>query len=43
MMALKGQKVKPVPLEAAVHEIKKVPLDSDTIDTARQLGVSLGD
>lgn len=43
MVALKGQTIQAVPLEAAVKELKRVPLDSDTIITARQLGVSLGD
>jgi 6-phosphofructokinase 1 len=32
-----------VPLENAVDRMKTVPLDSDTILTARDLGVSFGD
>jgi 6-phosphofructokinase 1 len=43
MVALKGQKIQAVPLAEAVHELKTVPLDSDMIETARQLGISLGD
>jgi 6-phosphofructokinase 1 len=43
MVALQGQNIIPVTLAAAVGQIKRVPLDSDTVTTARQLGVSLGD
>lgn len=43
MVALQGQRVHPVPLAAAVRDLKRVPLDSDAILTARDLGVSLGD
>jgi 6-phosphofructokinase 1 len=43
MVALQGQNIRPVPLADAVGQIKRVPLDSDTVITARQLGVSLGD
>jgi 6-phosphofructokinase 1 len=43
MVALQGQNVRAVPLADAVGQIKKVPLESDTVTTARQLGVSLGD
>ena len=43
MVALRGQSSEPVPLEDAVKELKTVPLDSDMITTARQLGVALGD
>jgi hypothetical protein len=32
-----------VPLEEIVGRPKNVPLDSDTIATARELGISLGD
>jgi hypothetical protein len=32
-----------VPLAEVVGRAKPVPLDSDTVVTARQLGVSLGD
>ncbi len=43
MVALKGSTVGPVPIEDAVRDIKRVPVDSDAVLTARQLGVSLGD
>src|SRR5690606_24012057 len=42
MVALQGQTIRPVPLEEAVQGLKRVPLDSDTVLTARQLGVELG-
>jgi hypothetical protein len=32
-----------VPLENIVGRDKNVPLDSDTVRTARDLGISLGD
>jgi 6-phosphofructokinase 1 len=32
-----------VPLEAAVASLKRVPLDGDTVRTARELGISFGD
>jgi 6-phosphofructokinase 1 len=32
-----------VPLEAALASLKKVPLDGDTVRTARELGISFGD
>lgn len=32
-----------VPLEMAVERMKRVPLDSDTVETARDLGICLGD
>lgn len=43
MVALQGSGIGPVPLEAAVKELKRVPLESDMVMTARQLGISLGD
>lgn len=43
MVALQGQHIRAVPLEAAVSELKRIPLDSDIVMTARQLGISLGD
>src|SRR5690606_6426078 len=42
MVALQGQTIRPLPLEEAVQGLKRVPLDSDTVLTARQLGVELG-
>ncbi|MBR9990181.1 MAG: ATP-dependent 6-phosphofructokinase [Gemmatimonadetes bacterium] len=43
MVALHPPDIKAVPLEDAVRQIKTVPLDSDTVQTARDLGISLGD
>jgi 6-phosphofructokinase 1 len=43
MVALQGGTIRPVPLQEAVSGIKQVPLDSDTLLTARQLGIALGD
>jgi phosphofructokinase-like protein len=43
MVALDPPKVKYVPLEKATHRIKTVPLDSDIVLTARDIGVCFGD
>ena len=43
MVALDPPTVKTVPLEEAVSKMKAVPLDCDTILTARSLGICLGD
>jgi ATP-dependent phosphofructokinase / diphosphate-dependent phosphofructokinase len=43
MVALQGSRIHAVPLAEAVRGLKKVPLDSDLVMTARQLGISLGD
>jgi 6-phosphofructokinase 1 len=43
MVALDPPTVLAVPLEVATERMKSVPLDSDTILTARDLGISLGD
>jgi ATP-dependent phosphofructokinase / diphosphate-dependent phosphofructokinase len=43
MVALDPPKVRYVPLSEATHRMKIVPLDSDTVLTARDLGVSFGD
>ncbi len=43
MVALQGSRIVAVPLADAVKELKRVPVDSDMVWTARQLGVSLGD
>jgi len=43
MVALAPPTVKTVPLAEAISKMKAVPLDSDTILTARSLGVCLGD
>ena len=43
MVALDPPTVRAVPLEVATDRMKCVPLDSDTILTARDLGICLGD
>jgi ATP-dependent phosphofructokinase / diphosphate-dependent phosphofructokinase len=43
MVALQGQHIGPVSLRDAVSGLKTVPRESDTVTTARQLGISLGD
>jgi 6-phosphofructokinase 1 len=43
MVGLNGPDITRVPLDEVVGKAKYVPLDSDTIITARQLGISLGD
>ncbi len=43
MVALRDSKIVTVPLESAIGNIKTVPLDSDIILSARELGVSFGD
>lgn len=42
MVALDGNDVRPVPLAAVAGRMKAVPLDGDTLATARDLGVCLG-
>jgi phosphofructokinase-like protein len=43
MVALDPPDMRAVPLEDAVRQIKTVPLNSDTVQTARDLGISFGD
>ncbi|MFC1853671.1 6-phosphofructokinase [candidate division CSSED10-310 bacterium] len=43
MVALAPPTIKAVPLKEAVERTKLVPLDSDTVLTARELGICLGD
>ncbi len=43
MVALDPPKVRTVPLEVATRRMKSVPLDSDTVRTARDMGICLGD
>ncbi len=43
MVALDPPHIHAVPLEEAVRDIKRVPVDSDTVQTARDLGISFGD
>lgn len=43
MVALVPPEVISVPIEASVGKLKQVPLSGDTVQTARDLGISLGD
>jgi len=43
MVALKPPTIVRVPLQEVVGHPKNVPLDSDTVRTARELGINLGD
>ena len=43
MVALRPPDMVAVPLDEAVKELKAVPLDSDHISTARDMGISFGD
>ncbi len=43
MVALAAEDIRAVPLGEAIRHIKRVPVDSDTVQTARDLGVSFGD
>ncbi|MCY4755900.1 6-phosphofructokinase [Pelomonas aquatica] len=42
MVALDGNDVRPVPLADVAGRMKSVPLDGDTLATARELGICLG-
>lgn len=43
MVALDPPKIKAVPLEQVIGSIRNVPLDSDTVRTARDIGICFGD
>jgi 6-phosphofructokinase 1 len=43
MVGLEGDRIVRVPLADAVGRQKLVPLTSDVVVTARELGISLGD
>ena len=43
MVALDPPRVRYIPLEEATERMKNVPLDCDTVNTARDLGISFGD
>ncbi len=43
MVALDPPEVKAIPLEEVIGKIRNVPVDCDTIRTAREIGVSFGD
>jgi 6-phosphofructokinase 1 len=43
MVALDPPTVNYVPLDVATHRMRVVPLEADTIKTARELGICFGD
>lgn len=43
MVAVRGQETVPVPIEQVVNRRKMVPLDHPWVDSARKLGICLGD
>lgn len=43
MIALDPPDVKAVPLEKVIDKMKKVPIDGDTVKTAREIGICFGD
>jgi ATP-dependent phosphofructokinase / diphosphate-dependent phosphofructokinase len=43
MVALQPPRIVPVPIQEALASPRRVPLDSDSVATARDLGVSFGD
>ncbi len=43
MVALDPPEVKAVPLESVIGNIKRVSIDSDSIQTAKDIGISFGD
>ena len=43
MVALDPPHIKSIPLEDAIGQLKRVPLTSDVIRSARDLGISFGD
>jgi 6-phosphofructokinase 1 len=43
MVALAHPDIKAVPLEKIIGRVKTVPIDSDKISTARDIGICLGD
>lgn len=43
MSALQGNKVITIPLSEALAQVKRVDVNGDTVKTARNLGISLGD
>ena len=43
MVALDPPNIKAVPIKDAIQKIKRVPIDSDMVETARDVGISFGD
>ena len=42
-VGVKGNKIVPVPLSEVAGKLKTVPADSDIVQAARDLGLSMGD
>jgi 6-phosphofructokinase 1 len=43
MVSLQGNHITTVPLQDAISEMRRVPIDSDMIRTGRSVGISFGD
>ena len=43
MVALQNEKIVPVPRGEVAGKLKKVPVDSDIIEAAKEIGISFGD
>jgi len=43
MVALEEPEIRAIPIEAAISKIKHVPVHSDLVETARDMGISFGD
>lgn len=43
MVALEEPEIKAIPIEDAISQIKHVPVHSDLVETARDMGISFGD
>ena len=43
LVALQNEKIVPVPLGEVAGKLKKVPVDSDIIEAAKEIGISFGD
>jgi 6-phosphofructokinase 1 len=43
MVTLRPPDVQSIPIKEAISSLKKVPLDSDVLQAARGIGISLGD
>ena len=43
MVGLQNNRIVPVPLSEVAGKLKKIPVDCDLIETAREVGISFGD
>jgi 6-phosphofructokinase 1 len=43
MVSLKGTEIVPVPLSEVAGKLKTVPVDSPTIQSAKEIGITFGD